>query len=281
MKASMSASVVTQRGSGVGGDVFVELEDLYKSFGPNRVLRGIDLSIARGEIFTLLGGSGAGKSVMLKHMIGLLRADRGCIRVDGRDVTHFSEHNWVEVRKRIGYVFQGSALFDSLSVLENVAYSLREHLQLSQAEIERRVAECLAAVGLSGIERQMPAELSGGMRKRVGVARAIALEPMAILYDEPTAGLDPANAKRIGELIVSLRERLQVTSVVVTHDLELCFAISDRVALLRDGQLVAQGSVAEIRESAQPAVREFLAGGSDLEADGVWLGAGEEEIHGA
>ncbi len=264
-----------------GDDVFVGLENLHKSFGPNHVLRGIDLSIPRGEIFTLLGGSGTGKSVMLKHIIGLLIADSGRVHVEGRDVTQLSERQWVEVRKRIGYVFQGSALFDSLTVLDNVAFALREHLDLSRAEIERRVAACLEAVGLTGIEHHMPAELSGGMRKRVGVARAIALEPTAILYDEPTTGLDPANAKRIGQLIVSLRERLQVTSIIVTHDLELCFAISDRVALLRAGRLVAQGSVEEIQSSTQPEVREFLAGGADLEADSVWLGKGEEGTDGA
>ena len=263
------------------GEPFVELQDLHKSFGTNHVLRGIDLVIPHGEIFTLLGGSGTGKSVMLKHIVGLLRSERGRVRIEGRDVTDLSERQWVEVRKRIGYVFQGSALFDSLSVLENVAYALREHLRLSESQIEARVADCLEAVGLSGCEALMPAELSGGMRKRVGVARAIALEPAAILYDEPTTGLDPANARRIGQLIVSLRDRLRVTSVVVTHDLELCFAISDRVALLREGRLVAEGTVDEIRSSPLPEVRAFLEGGADLEADKLWNTRQEEKAHGA
>jgi len=251
--------------------VFAELCDLRKAFGRNRVLRGIDLRVRCGEIFTLLGGSGAGKSVLLKHVIGLLRPDSGRVLIEGRDVTALREREWVPVRKGIGYVFQGAALFDSLSVRDNVAYSLREHLNLSRAEIDERVAACLAAVGLSGIERQMPAQLSGGMRKRVGVARAIALEPKAILYDEPTTGLDPANSRRIGQLIVSLRDRLRVTSIVVTHDLELCFAVSDRVGLLEGGHLVAEGSVDAIRASQEPHVQAFLSGGTDLEADSVWI----------
>jgi phospholipid/cholesterol/gamma-HCH transport system ATP-binding protein len=253
-------------------EIFVALEGIHKSFHGHDVLRGIELEIEGGEIFTLLGGSGTGKSVMLKHMIGLLRPDRGRIRVEGRDVTQLRERDWVDVRKRIGYVFQGAALFDSLNVLDNVAYALREHLRLSRVEVEGRVADCLEAVGLSGIEHYMPAELSGGMRKRVGVARAIALEPAAILYDEPTTGLDPANSRRIGQLIASLRRRLHVTSIIVTHDLELCFAISDRVALLHDGRLVAQGTAEEMQASTVPEVQEFLAGGRDLETDPAWRG---------
>lgn len=249
--------------------VLIELEGVVKSFGKNRVLRGIDLEIRHGEIFTLLGGSGTGKSVMLKHMVGLLRPDSGRIRIEGRDVQRFSESEWVAVRKQIAYVFQGSALFDSLSVLENVAYGLREHLTLDEEQIGARVDECLRCVGLEGIEARMPAELSGGMRKRVGVARAIALAPGAILYDEPTTGLDPANSRRIGQLIVRLRDELEVTSVIVTHDLELCFAISDRVGLLGAGRLVAVGTPAEIKASDLPEVREFLAGDLDAQKD-LW-----------
>jgi phospholipid/cholesterol/gamma-HCH transport system ATP-binding protein len=274
----------TGHASAASSTPLVRLEGLEKAFGGNRVLRGIDLQIERGEIFTLLGGSGTGKSVLLKHVIGLLHPDAGRVIVDGRDVTDISEREWVEVRKRIGFVFQGAALFDSLSVLENVAYPLREHLKLTRAHLERRVAGCLEAVGLAGVERLMPSELSGGMRKRVGVARAIALEPEAILYDEPTTGLDPANSKRIGLLIQSLRERLHVTSVVVTHELDLCFAISDRVALLAEGKLVAKGEAEAIRSSNQEEVRVFLAGGNDLEADDVWLTSArqsEDEARGA
>jgi phospholipid/cholesterol/gamma-HCH transport system ATP-binding protein len=245
-------------------DLLIEMIGVEKAFGSNRVLRGVDVGIRRGEILTLLGGSGSGKSVMLKHMVGLLRPDRGTIRIDGRDVTELRERGWVDLRKRIAYVFQGAALFDSLTVLENVAYGLREHLSLSESEIKGRVADCLASVGLEGVEERMPAELSGGMRKRVAVARGIALEPEAMLYDEPTTGLDPANSKRVGQLIERLRQTLQVTSVIVTHDLDLCFSISDRVALLGEGRIMAIGSVDEVRSSTLPEVRDFLAG--DLDA---------------
>ncbi len=260
----MAESAGTESGRAV-----IELVGVEKSFGSNRVLRGVDLEIRAGEIFTLLGGSGTGKSVMLKHMIGLLRPDAGRVRIEGRDVTTLAERDWVEVRKRIGFVFQGAALFDSLSVLENVAYGLREHLDWSERQIRDRVAECLAAVGLEGIEERMPAELSGGMRKRVGVARAIALAPAAILYDEPTTGLDPANSRRVGQLIVRLRQELAVTSVIVTHDLDLCFSISDRVGLLGAGRLLAVGTPDEIRASELPEVRDFLAGDLDAKKD-LW-----------
>jgi phospholipid/cholesterol/gamma-HCH transport system ATP-binding protein len=239
---------------------FVELVGLHKAFAGTPVLNGIDLRVERGSVLTILGGSGSGKSVTLKHMIGLLRPDRGQVHVEGRDVTDLSERKWVEVRKRFGYVFQGAALFDSINVAENIAYPLREHLRLSEEALAERVEQCLEAVGLAGIGQRMPAELSGGMRKRVGVARAIALEPAVILYDEPTTGLDPANSRRIGKLIRSLQDRLEVTSVVVTHDLELCFAVSDRIVLLQDGLLVVDGSVEEFKASRHPGVIEFLEG---------------------
>jgi phospholipid/cholesterol/gamma-HCH transport system ATP-binding protein len=255
----------------------IELIGVEKAFGSNRVLRGVDVELRRGEIMTLLGGSGSGKSVILKHMVGLLRADAGQILIDGRDVTSLAEREWVELRKRIAYIFQGAALFDSLSVLENVAYGLREHLALSEAETRGRVAECLAAVGLEGVEDRMPAELSGGMRKRVAVARGIALEPEAILYDEPTTGLDPANSKRVGQLIVRLREQLDVTSVIVTHDLDLCFSISDRVALLGRGRILAVGTAEEVRASPLPEVQEFLSGDLDAARE-PWSGDGEAQL---
>jgi phospholipid/cholesterol/gamma-HCH transport system ATP-binding protein len=243
-----------------GADPVVALRGLHKRFGQNHVLRGVDLDVPRGGITTILGGSGTGKSVMLKHMIGLLRADSGSVLVEGRDVSQLSERDWVEVRRSFGYVFQGAALFDSLSVYENVAYPLREHRRWSRERMDERVAQCLASVGLEGVESQMPAELSGGMRKRVGVARAIALEPKVILYDEPTTGLDPANSRRIGELILSLRARLEVTSAIVTHDLALCFSISDQVVLLEAGQIVASGSPDEMLASSHPSVKDFIAG---------------------
>ena len=243
----------------------VLVRDLYKSFGSKPVLRGVSVEVARGETFTLLGGSGTGKSVCLRHLIGLLRPDHGEVEVLGEPIAELDAGALVELRKRCGMVFQSAALFDSLTVFENIAYPLREHRDLSEADLASRVAECLEAVGLPGIEAVLPEALSGGMRKRVGVARAIAMAPELILYDEPTTGLDPANSKRIGELIRSLQETLHVTSVVVTHDLELCFAISDRVALLKRGRVVAEGDVAGIRASDHPDVRAYFDGAYDAE----------------
>jgi phospholipid/cholesterol/gamma-HCH transport system ATP-binding protein len=246
------------------GDVVIALEGVEKRFGSNRVLRGVDLSIRDGETFTILGGSGSGKSVCLKHMTGLLRPDAGRVVVFGTDITHLPERKLVPIRTAASMIFQSAALFDSLSVYENVAYPLREHHRWPEAQLRERVQECLAAVGLEGVEERLPAELSGGMRKRVGVARGIALEPRVILYDEPTTGLDPANQRRVGNLIRSLQERLRVTSVVVTHELELCFDISDRVALLKEGRIVADGSAAAMQSSDHPDVRAFLDGTRDL-----------------
>jgi len=258
----------------------IELVDVHKAFRGKPVLRGVSLRIEEGETFTILGGSGSGKSVCLKHVIGLLRPDRGRILVFGREIGGLSERALVEVRRDVSMVFQSAALFDSLPVYENVAYPLREHRRWPEPQVAARVAECLEAVGLAGAEALMPAELSGGMRKRVGVARAVALEPRAILYDEPTTGLDPANQRRVGELIRSLAARLRVTSVVVTHELELCFAISDRVALLRSGRIAAEGTAAQMQGSEHPDVRAFLAGAQDALGEreaGVGAGGG----HGA
>lgn len=250
----------------------LELRGLTKSFGANRVLRGVDLRVERGEVLTILGGSGSGKSVMLKHLIGLLRGDGGSVVFEGDDVTALSEAQWIERRRRVGYVFQGAALFDSLTVYENVAYPLREHERWPEERVAERVAASLESVGLPGIERLMPAELSGGMRKRVGVARAIALEPDAILYDEPTTGLDPGNSRRIGRLIRALQDRLHATSVVVTHDVQLCRDVSDRVALLAEGRMIEQGTIAELDAGALPAVASFLEGET---SDAVGAGEGE------
>ncbi len=250
------------------GNPIIELRGLCKAFRNHRVLRGVDLRVPAGKTLTILGGSGSGKSVCLKHMIGLLKPESGRVFVLGEDITDHAEHQLVPVRTRVSMVFQSAALFDSLTVYENVAYPLREHRDWKESRIAERVRECLEAVGLPGGERLMPAELSGGMRKRVGVARGIALEPRVILYDEPTTGLDPANQRRIAELIRSLQERLKVTSVVVTHELGLCFAVSDRVALLKDGRSAAEGTAAEMKGSENPEVRSFLAGAQDSAAAG-------------
>jgi phospholipid/cholesterol/gamma-HCH transport system ATP-binding protein len=236
----------------------VEFRGVRKAFRDKAVLRGLDLAITSGTTFTILGGSGSGKSVCLKHMIGLLRCDAGRISVFGRDVTRLPERDWVALRRDFGMVFQSAALFDSLSVYENVAYPIREHMDWEEGRVRERVRECLAGVGLAGAEALLPAELSGGMRKRVGVARAIALRPRIVLYDEPTTGLDPANSKRIGQLIRALQGELRATSVVVTHDLELCFAVSDRIALLKDGRLAAEGPPDALRDHAE--LRTFLEG---------------------
>jgi phospholipid/cholesterol/gamma-HCH transport system ATP-binding protein len=257
---------MTGQSSDASSEAAIELRGVYKAFGANQVLCGVDLHVPAGRTTTILGGSGTGKSVILKHVTGLLRPDRGSILVDGRDVTELSEDAFIDVRKDVSMIFQSAALFDSLSVFENVAYPLREHRDWAAPRIAERVGDCLEAVGLGGSEKLMPSELSGGMRKRVGVARGIALEPRVILYDEPTTGLDPANQRRIGELIRSLQERLGMTSVVVTHELELCFSISDRVAFLKDGRIVESGTSEAVRGSAHPALHAFLAGEQDEES---------------
>lgn len=241
-------------------EAVIRLEQVHRAFDENRVLSGLDLEVSEGETFTILGGSGIGKSVTLKLLIGLLRADRGRVLFRGRDVTALSERKWIEVRRHFGMVFQASALFDSLTVLENVAYPLREQGESDEARIREIVGEKLALVGLEGSEPLLPAELSGGMRKRVAVARAIALEPEVILYDEPTLGLDPSNAGRVVDLIRSLQRRLRVTSVVVTHDIRLCRAVSDRIGLLSEGRLVWLDTPRGLKDSAAPEIREFLSG---------------------
>ena len=246
-----------------GESLAIECRELRKAFGGRPVLRGVSLDIREGETYTILGGSGSGKSVCLKHMIGLLRPDSGQVFVFGHEVSRLSERELVDVRKECGMVFQGAALFDSLNVRENVAYPLREHWDAAEEEIRRRVSECLEAVGLAGTEELVPSELSGGMRKRVGVARAIALQPRIILYDEPTTGLDPANSRRIAELIRDLQRRLEVTSVVVTHDMPVCHTVSDRVALLRNGRFVLEVTAEELADLDHPELREFLEGTSD------------------
>ena len=241
----------------------LSMRGVRKSFGGKPVLRGVDLDIEAGETFTILGGSGSGKSVCLKHLIGLLRADAGTILVDGTDVTSFGEREWGPLRRDFGMLFQGAALFDSLSVGENIAYPIREHRRGGAAERRERVAACLEAVGLPGIADMRPSELSGGMRKRVGLARAIALEPRIVLYDEPTTGLDPANSRRIGQLITKLQRELRVTSVIVTHDMPLCRTISDRIALLREGRIVAETTPDELDERGHPELQRFLEGTGD------------------
>ena len=241
------------------GETLISWKDVYKSFGPKRIFEGLDLEVRRGETLTIIGGSGTGKSVMLKCLIGLLYPDRGHIWFEGADVTTFGEREIREVRKRVAMVFQGAALFDSLTVGENIAYPLREHLkELSERQIAERVAKNLKMVNLPGIEQMRPSDLSGGMRKRVGLARAIAIEPEVILYDEPTTGLDPISTRVIDELIISMKKQLGCTSIVVTHDMDSAFRVSDRMAMLAKRKIVASGTVKEMQASTNPDVRAFF-----------------------
>ncbi|TVL98481.1 MAG: ABC transporter ATP-binding protein [Candidatus Brocadia sp. WS118] len=241
-------------------NIIIEFKDVHKSFNGLLVHKGINLSILEGEIMSLLGGSGSGKSVLLKEIIGLIRPDRGDIIVFGKNVTQMREDELIQLREHVGLLFQGAALFDSLTVSENIAYPLREHLRLTEQEIRKRVEEKLDLVGLRGIEAKMPAELSGGMKKRVGLARAIATEPDIILYDEPTTGLDPVTAQRINELIVELQRKLGVTTIVVTHDLHCVRTVSDRIAMLHEGKIVMVGTWEELATSGIPAVKDFISG---------------------
>lgn len=241
------------------GDDFVRFVHVDKAFGEKRVCVDLSLAVKRGEILTLLGASGGGKSVALKLLIGLLPSDAGRIEVDGVDVAGFSEEQFLPVRRRISMLFQSSALFDSLSVGDNVAYPLRVTGGFSPQEIRDRVAERLELVGLPGVEAMKPSDLSGGMRKRVGLARAIVGNPDMILYDEPTTGLDPMNTRRINELILSIQQRLKVTSLVVTHDLPSAFMVSNRLAMLSQGRIVAALPRSEFRRSTEPAIREFIS----------------------
>jgi phospholipid/cholesterol/gamma-HCH transport system ATP-binding protein len=235
-----------------------EVRGLKKAFGRNLVLDGLDLDIFAGEVITIVGESGSGKSLLLKAMMGLIEPDAGTIRFDGKEVTGQTEQQWVQTRQRIGMLFQESALFDSLDVFENVGYALREQTSMTEEEISKRVAETLSLVALPGIEQMAPSDLSGGMRKRVALARAVAVRPEIVFYDEPAEGLDQINVTRVNRLLLGLQQSLNVTSVVVTHNLKAAFAISDRLALIHDGQVVSTGAPETFLDSDDPVVREFI-----------------------
>ena len=241
----------------------IEFRDLHKAFGPKRVLEGFTLGVRDGETMVIIGGSGTGKSVALKHVVGLLEPDVGDVTVDGQVVHELDRAALTALRARIGFVFQFAALFDSLTVHENVAFGLRRRRDLAESEVEGRVAHALALVDLAGTEQRMPAELSGGMRKRVGLARAIAIQPTYMLYDEPTTGLDPVTSAVIDELMVRTREALGVTSIVITHDMRSAFRVGDRIAMLYDGRVRQVGTAEEIRGSEDPVVRGFVEGRPD------------------
>lgn len=242
----------------------VEFRKVSKAFGSLVVLREINLELERGRTTVIIGESGTGKSVLLKHMMGLLRPDRGEVWVAGERVDQLKEHQWVDVRKRFGFLFQMGALFDSMSAGENVAFPLREHTRLSEQEIQRSVAEKLNMVGLDGVQRKRPSELSGGQRKRVALARAIAMEPEIILYDEPTTGLDPIRSDTINDLIIKLNEELHITSVVVTHDMTSAYKVADRMLMLQNGRFIADGTPDDFRHAEDPRVRRFVTGDASV-----------------
>jgi phospholipid/cholesterol/gamma-HCH transport system ATP-binding protein len=241
----------------------IELQEVHKSFGQQHVLKGLSLQVPRGRTTVIIGRSGGGKSVILKHMIGLIRPDQGRVLVDGQDLDLMDDRQLNEVRRRFGMLFQDAALFDSMTVGENVAFPLREHTSLTKDQVAETVEEKLHMVGLSKIEHKLPSELSGGMRKRVGLARAIALEPEIILYDEPTTGLDPPLADAINRLIIETQETLGVTGVVISHDIEGAFQVGHEIAMLYEGRIVAHGTPEKIKSSQDPVVQQFIHGKAD------------------
>jgi phospholipid/cholesterol/gamma-HCH transport system ATP-binding protein len=238
----------------------IEITNLYKSFGSLQVLRGVNLTVEKGESMTVIGGSGSGKSVLIKHIIGLLFPDKGEVSVAGQVLNKLDERELNELRKKFGMLFQGAALFDSLTVWENVGFGLKQHTRMSEQEIRKIATEKLALVGLKDVEDKMPVDLSGGMRKRVGLARAIAMDAEIILYDEPTTGLDPITADSINDLIVDLRKKLGVTSVAITHDMHSAYKISDRIAMLYKGEIQEIGTPDQIRNTTNPIVKQFITG---------------------
>ena len=241
----------------------IELCDLTKTLSGRTVLDGVSLAIQKGETMSIMGGSGAGKSVTLKHIVGLMKPDRGCVKVDGVDVTNTNHGSLETARRKIGFCFQGSALLNSLSVFENVALPLREHERIAEDEVRRRVEEKLVLVGLSEASQKLPSEISGGMKKRVGLARAIIRNPAIILYDEPTAGLDPVMGRTINDLILDMQKKLGVTSVLVTHDMSSAFRVSNRMAMLLKGKILKVGTPDEFRASEDPFIKQFIYGESE------------------
>ena len=243
----------------------IRLLDVHKSFGPKRVLDGFTLDVEEGETMVIIGYSGTGKSVAIKHIVGLLEPDQGEVWVDGLEVPALPRRELYKLRARIGYVFQFAALFDSFSIGENVAMGLRKQGELTEREIGDRVAQALDLVDLPGVEHRFPAELSGGMRKRVGIARSIALRPKYMLYDEPTTGLDPVTSAVIDNLMTRMRDKLGVTSIVITHDMRSAYTVGSRIAMLYQGRVRQVGTVDEIQRTTDPIVRQFIDGRADLE----------------
>lgn len=238
----------------------IDIRSVSKFFNSHKVLNDLSLTINTGETCVIIGRSGCGKSVLLKHIVGILKPDEGSILIDGQEITKFTEVEWNVIRMKIALVFQGGALFDSMTVGENVGFGLIEHQRVAQKELLERVEEALCTVDLCGIANLMPSELSGGMKKRVALARAICIKPEIILYDEPTTGLDPITADSINDLIKSLHDKLKVTSIVVTHDMKSAYKIADRIAMMYQGKIIAEGTPAEIQNTDHPVVHQFING---------------------
>ena len=238
----------------------IRIDQLYKSFDKNKVLKGLSLEVKKGESRVVIGGSGSGKSVILKHIIGILKPDKGNVFIEGVDIAVLKENELYEIRKKFGMLFQMAALFDSMNVLENVGFALQRHRKMKLKDIREIAHEKLRMVGLVDVENLMPSELSGGMKKRVGLARAIAHEPEILLYDEPTTGLDPITADAINELIVEMRERLSVTSVTITHDMNSAYKIADSISMLYEGKIIETGTPDEIKNTGNPVVKQFITG---------------------
>lgn len=238
----------------------INIIDLKKSFNGKKVLDGANLAVEKGKITVIIGRSGEGKSVLIKHIIGLLRPDHGKIMIDDLELTSLDETGLNEVRKRFGMLFQGAALFDSMTVGENVGFPLREHTELSRGEIFKIVGEKLKRVGLANVEDMMPADLSGGMKKRVGLARAIVMDPEIVLFDEPTTGLDPIMSDSVADLVLDTQKALNTTYILITHDIPFTYKIADKIAMLHEGRIIAEGTVREMKESGNPVLRQFLEG---------------------
>lgn len=243
--------------------MMIRVVDLHKSFGGKKVLQGVNLEVDKGETLVIIGQSGSGKSILIKHLIGLIAPDKGEIFVEDMDITRLSEEDLYKVRRKFAMLFQGAALFDSLTVLENVRFGLERYTDLSHAKIDEMAREALQRVGLRSVDDLMPFELSGGMRKRVGLARAIAYNPEIILYDEPSTGIDPIRADAINDLIIQMKKALNVTSVVITHDMVSTYKVADRVAMLYQGKIIAAGKPEEIRESRNPIIQQFISGAAE------------------
>lgn len=238
----------------------IKIINLRKSFGDKKVLDGVDLEIEKGKITVIIGRSGEGKSVLIKHIIGLLKPDSGQILLDDQDITAMSERDFHEVLKRFGMLFQGAALFDSMTVAENVGFALKEHTDMNDEDILKVVTERLRRVGLVNVEKMMPSELSGGMKKRVGLARAIVMDPEIVLFDEPTTGLDPIMSDSVADLVLETQRALKTTYILITHDIPFSYKIADKIAMLHEGRIIEQGTVEDLKASTNPIIRQFLEG---------------------